>query len=165
MIPVLFLYMVSVRRTFGIFFVFCIPCESQEVKNLQYNLILSSSGNGTATTHEGWVGALISQLWDLKEVCLDFFAKLYTIKISYQVRKASVRVLSDLITSRDVVGNILLARKYRAKPRLRDGYLKLIKQTGPVKIDQLSLNLDLLTLARILFEEYDTGQLLLWWLE
>ena len=82
---------------------------------------------------------------------MKFFAKLYTIEIGYQVRKASVRALSDLITSRDVVDNILLAKKYRVKPWLRDGYLKLIKQTEPPKIDRLSLNLDLLTIARICF--------------
>jgi hypothetical protein len=59
--------------------------------------------------------------------------------------------LSDLIRSRDVVENIQLAKKYRVKQWLRDGYMNLILQTGPVKIDVLlSLN-DLLTIARICF--------------
>jgi hypothetical protein len=59
--------------------------------------------------------------------------------------------LSDLIKSRDVVENILLAKKYRVKEWLRDGYMNLILQTRPVKIGVLlSLN-DLLTIARICF--------------
>jgi hypothetical protein len=58
--------------------------------------------------------------------------------------------LSDLIKSRDVVENILLAKKYRVKQWLRDGYMNLILQTEPVKIDELhSSNVDLLTIARI----------------
>ena len=58
--------------------------------------------------------------------------------------------MSDLITSRDVVENILLAKKYRVRQWLQDGYLKLIKQTDLVKIDDLhSSNVDLLMIARI----------------
>ena len=68
----------------------------------------------------------------------------------YQIRKASVQALSNLITSRDVVENILLAKKYRVKQWLWDGYLKLIQQTNPVEINELhSSNVDLLTIARI----------------
>ena len=61
-----------------------------------------------------------------------------------------MRALSNLITSRDVVGNILLAKKYMVKQWLLDGYLKLVHQTERVNINKLySSNVDLLTIARI----------------
>jgi hypothetical protein len=96
--------------------------------------------DGTAKTSEEWVGALdLATMWDFRKI-----------------RKASVRALSNIIVSRDVVvlrdivELILLAKKYRVKQWLQDGYFKLIQQPGPLKIDELlSLNLDLVTIARI----------------
>jgi len=90
--------------------------------------------NGTATTYEEWVGALdLATMWDFKEI-----------------RKASVVALSTLITSRDIVENVVLAKKYRVKKWLLDGYLKLLKQPQPLNIDQLrSSHVDLLTIARL----------------
>ncbi|KAF8802638.1 hypothetical protein BYT27DRAFT_7341295 [Phlegmacium glaucopus] len=90
--------------------------------------------NGTAVTYEEWVGALdLATMWDFKEI-----------------RRASVGVLSKLINSRNAVENILLAKKYRVKQWLRDGYLKLLQQTEPLNIDELrASNVDLLTIARL----------------
>jgi len=91
--------------------------------------------NGTATTYEEWVGALdLATMWDFKGI-----------------RKASVEALSTFITSRNVVENILLAKKYRVKQWLQDGYLQLIQKREPgLDIDKLrSSKVDLLTIARL----------------
>ena len=63
-----------------------------------------------------------------------------------------MKALSTIIESRDIVENILLAKKYRVKQWLRDGYLKLMQQPEPgrLDIDKLrSSNVDLLTIARL----------------
>ncbi|KAF8161464.1 hypothetical protein B0H34DRAFT_701034 [Crassisporium funariophilum] len=90
---------------------------------------------GIASTYEEWVGALdLATMWEFKEA-----------------RKKSVAKLTQLIKSRNVAENILLAKKYHVEQWLRDGYIRLVTQKEPLEIDELcSSMLDLLTIARLL---------------
>ncbi|KAF8161473.1 hypothetical protein B0H34DRAFT_701089 [Crassisporium funariophilum] len=91
--------------------------------------------NGTASTYEEWVDALdLATMWEFKEV-----------------RNKSVAALTELMKSRNIAENILLAKKYHVEQWLRDGYIRLVTQEEPLEIDELcSSMLDLLTIARLL---------------
>lgn len=81
---------------------------------------------------------------------LFLVSALYAIKFLYQTRQVCVEALSDIITSRDVVENILLAKKYKIREWLQDSYYELIEQDEPVNIDELrSSNINWETIARL----------------
>ncbi|KAF8959810.1 hypothetical protein BDZ97DRAFT_1666706 [Flammula alnicola] len=91
----------------------------------------------TASTYEEWLGVLhLATQWDFTEF-----------------REKSVRALTVLIRpgNRTVTDNILLAKKYKVKNWLIQGYTSLIQQPKPLNLDQLCASMiDTLTIARLL---------------
>jgi len=91
---------------------------------------------GAATTYPEWIAALeLAIMWDFKEV-----------------RKTCIEALSGLIKSRPVFENILLAKKYKVKKWLRDGYVQLLQQREALEFgnDICDSEMDLITIARLL---------------
>lgn len=78
---------------------------------------------------------------------------LYFLILFPQIRKTCIEALSELIKSETAFDNILLARKYKVKRWLRDGYLRLLQQKGELELgdDICSSKLDLITIARLLY--------------
>ena len=69
-----------------------------------------------------------------------------------KVRKTCIEALSGLIKSRTVFENILLAKKYKVKKWLRDGYVQLLQQKEALEFgnDIRDSEMDLITIARLL---------------
>jgi hypothetical protein len=73
-------------------------------------------------------------MWDFKEVSLpektiiDLYFLILYICFGAQVRNTCIEALSGLIKSRTAIDNILLAKKYKVKKWLRDGYIQLLQQ-------------------------------------
>lgn len=78
---------------------------------------------------------------------------LYFLILFPQIRKTCIEALSELIKSETAFDNILLARKYKVKRWLREGYLRLLQQKGELELgdDVCSSKLDLITIARLLY--------------
>ena len=69
-----------------------------------------------------------------------YFSLAHYMPLNFYIRlraKCAWEALSDIITSRDVVENILHAKKCKVKEWLQDSYYELIEQAEPVNIDEL----------------------------
>jgi len=109
--------------------------ESVKVKFRGFLLVLYPFRKGVATTYDEWIAALdLATMWDFKEI-----------------RKTCIKALSELIKSRNVFDNILLAKKYKVKKWLRDGYIKLFREKDlELKLDDDISKMDLVTIVKIL---------------
>jgi len=93
---------------------------------------------GAATTYVEWIAALeLAMMWDFKEI-----------------RKTCIEALSEHIKSRTVIDNILLAKKFKVKKWLRDGYIQLL-QSKDMELELgeniCTSEMDVMTLARLLY--------------
>jgi len=95
---------------------------------------------GAPTTYAEWIAALdLAIMWDFKEV-----------------RNTCIEALSELIKSRTAIDNILLAKKYKVKKWLRDGYIRLLqqKELEPKFINDIctsEIDLPMITIVRLLY--------------
>jgi len=92
---------------------------------------------GAATTYPEWIAALdLATRWDFKKI-----------------RKTCIEALSELIKSRTSFDNILLAKQYKVKKWLRDGYVQLLRQTKALELgdDICTSEIDMITIVRLLY--------------
>ncbi|KAF8959924.1 hypothetical protein BDZ97DRAFT_1365091 [Flammula alnicola] len=89
---------------------------------------------GPAKTYEQWLGALhLATQWDF-----------------FDIRKQAIAGLSPFLTDRGGVEVILLARKYKVKEWLIQGYMHIAQQTDALDIDKLgAATLDHATIIRL----------------
>jgi len=91
---------------------------------------------GAVVTYTEWIEALeLAIMWDFKEI-----------------RKTCIEALSELIKSRTVIDKILLAKKYKVKKWLRDGYIQLL-QSRELELgnDICTSEIDVITIGRLLY--------------
>jgi len=87
-------------------------------------------------TYTEWIAALeLAMMWDFKEI-----------------RKTCIEALSELIKSITVIDKILLAKKYKVKKWLRDGYIQLL-QSRELELgdDICTSEIDVITIGRLLY--------------
>ncbi|KAF8959923.1 hypothetical protein BDZ97DRAFT_1364998 [Flammula alnicola] len=113
------------------------PLELAEVSEISFEGFLSVMYpvDGVVARYDNLVGALdLATLWRFKEI-----------------REKAISQLSRILEGRNVIEKIMLAKKYRVKRWLRDGYIKLAKQDD-LTIEGLrcpGLELDWETISRI----------------
>ena len=121
------------------------------------------SSKGAPTTSGVWFAALeLAIMWRFKEVRLglpeniiilvDPFSHVYIFVFGAQIRKTCIEALSELIKSRTVIDKILLAKKYKVKKWLRDGYIQLL-QSRELEFgnDICTSEIDVITIGRLLY--------------
>ena len=107
-------------------------------------------------TYTEWIAALeLAIMWDFKEVCLLekilYFLTLY-LCFRAQIRKTCIEALSEHIKSRTVIDKILLAKKYKIKKWLRDGYIQLLQSEELELGDDIRTSeIDMTTISRLLY--------------
>lgn len=69
-----------------------------------------------------------------------------------QIRKTCIEALSELIKSRTVIDKILLAKRYKVKKWLRDGYIQFL-QSRELELghDICTSEIDVITIARLFY--------------